>query len=493
MKKLFIVLSLLNYVCCVYAQQRKIDSLKHLLATSKSNVKNVKLMGKLAHSFLYFKPDSSLRIGQEGLALAQKINYFEGQEGCYKELGEAQQQIGNYPEAMQDYLSYLRLSEKLESKFDIAQALTDIGFLYSEQQEYRTAIDYTLKAKSVIESIPNKNKIRNYQLSYDAILINIGFYYYKNNQLDSALIYEQNSYGLGVKIYAGDYMGSILLHMGLIHEKLDNKALAITYYRMSIKKSEAIGDYTTLTDSYLSIAHFYCMTNRTDSGIYFSKMALKTAKAALYTKGTLEACTTLANLYGDNNKSVAYNYLKIATVAKDSLFNKEKVKQIQKLKYEEQVREQQIAELKTQQEVERKNRLQLSIIAFSIPVFFLIALLLSKTKVHNRVIEFMSVLSILFLFEFVTLLIQPIVGKFAHNLPLIEFVIFVCLAAFLVPTHHHLTIWLKTRLTHLHKWEKHPDHTLPPETSISATPATQASIPISSIPEAPITDESEKK
>jgi len=342
-------------------------------------------------------------------------------------------------------------------------AFIDIGFLYREQEEYRQAIKYTLKAKNVIESIPDYKKISDYQGLYDSALTNAGFFYYKNNQLDSALIYEQSAFELALKIHADDYMGNILLHMGLINEKINNKALAITYYRMSLLKSEAIGDYTTLTDTYLSIANFYNLTNQPDSGIFFYKSALKTAKTALYPKGILEASSNLSSLYGKTDKALAYDYLQTAAIAKDSLFNQEKIKQLQKLKFEEQVREQEIAELKTQREEERKNNLQLSLIALFIPVFFLVSLLLGKIKVNPRIIEFMSVLSILFLFEFFTLLIDPIVRKFSSNTPLIEFLIFVCLAGIMVPTHHRLTTWLKVRLTNLQKWEKHVSHAAAPE------------------------------
>ncbi len=455
MKKLLLVLSLLNCVCGIYAQQKKIDSLRHLISISKADTSTVFFKCELADIYLNNKPDSSFLLAQEGLTQSKKKNFLKGQIWCDREIGEAKQQMGNYPGAMQDYLQYFQIAEKLNSQYDIAAALINIGFLYREQGDYSQAIKYTLKAKNVIENIPNYKKIDYYQELYDSALTNAGFFYYKNNQLDSALVYEQSAFELALKIHADDYMGNILLHMGLINEKLNNKSLAITYYRMSLQKSEAVANYTTLTDAYLSIGNFYNLTGQPDSSIFFYKNALKTAKTALYPKGILDASTNLANLYGKTDKGLAYDYLQTAAIAKDSLFNQEKVKQLQKLKFEEQVREQEIAELKTQREEERKNNLQLSLIALFIPVFFLVSLLLGKIKVHHRIIEFMSVLSILFLFEFFTLLIDPIVRRFSSNTPLIEFLIFVCLAAIMVPTHHHLTTWLKIRLTNLQKWEKH--------------------------------------
>jgi tetratricopeptide (TPR) repeat protein len=428
MKRLFTALFFINFLCCVYGQSKKIDSLKHLLSISQSNTSTVLLRASLAQCYVYNRPDSSFILAKSALYLAKSINYEEGEARCYKQIGEALQEMGNYPGAMDAYLTHLRLSEKLDMQFSVAEALINIGLIYEDQAEYRQAINYTLKANTVIDGIQDK-KIENYDLTKDVILINAGYGYYLVNQLDSALDYEQQAYELALKIHNIDNMGDILQNLGLIQDRLNNKPLAITYLRMSVQSSENTSDSTTLTDTYMSIARFF--------------------------KGVLDASNILSNIYGSTDKTLAYDYLKTATIAKDSLFNQEKVKQVQNLKFEEQVREQEIAELKTQQEEDRHYNLQLSLIALFIPVFFLVALLLSKTKVHYRVIEFMSVLAILFLFEFVTLLLHPLIGEFTNHTPIVEFLIFVCFAAIMVPMHHRLTHWLKERLSHVHKWGAH--------------------------------------
>jgi tetratricopeptide (TPR) repeat protein len=454
MKRLFTALFFINFLCCVYGQSKKIDSLKHLLSISQSNTSTVLLRASLAQCYVYNRPDSSFILAKSALYLAKSINYEEGEARCYKQIGEALQEMGNYPGAMDAYLTHLRLSEKLDMQFSVAEALINIGLIYEDQAEYRQAINYTLKANTVIDGIQDK-KIENYDLTKDVILINAGYGYYLVNQLDSALDYEQQAYELALKIHNIDNMGDILQNLGLIQDRLNNKPLAITYLRMSVQSSENTSDSTTLTDTYMSIARFFNASKNTDSTIFYAKKALATAKASLYIKGVLDASNILSNIYGSTDKTLAYDYLKTATIAKDSLFNQEKVKQVQNLKFEEQVREQEIAELKTQQEEDRHYNLQLSLIALFIPVFFLVALLLSKTKVHYRVIEFMSVLAILFLFEFVTLLLHPLIGEFTNHTPIVEFLIFVCFAAIMVPMHHRLTHWLKERLSHVHKWGAH--------------------------------------
>ena len=54
----------------------------------------------------------------------------------------------------------------------------------------------------------------------------------------------------------------------------------------------------------------------------------------------------------------------------------------------------------------------------------------------------------LILFEYLTLWMHPNVAELTHHTPLIEILIFVCLAAILIPAHHRLEHWLLEKLTH---------------------------------------------
>jgi hypothetical protein len=60
----------------------------------------------------------------------------------------------------------------------------------------------------------------------------------------------------------------------------------------------------------------------------------------------------------------------------------------------------------------------------------------------------MSVLSLLLIFEFVTLLSHPYIERITNHTPLLEYFILVLMASVLVPLHHSLTYWLKQKLVH---------------------------------------------
>jgi hypothetical protein len=73
--------------------------------------------------------------------------------------------------------------------------------------------------------------------------------------------------------------------------------------------------------------------------------------------------------------------------------------------------------------------------------------LLSQIKIHTRIIKVLGVLSLLILFEYLTLLLHPYVLEFTGHTPVYEILIFVAIAAVLIPAHHRIEHWLVDRLT----------------------------------------------
>jgi hypothetical protein len=60
----------------------------------------------------------------------------------------------------------------------------------------------------------------------------------------------------------------------------------------------------------------------------------------------------------------------------------------------------------------------------------------------------MGILSLLFVFEFLTILLHPKVVEFTHHTPVYELLIFVAIAAILIPAHHRIEHWLIKKLVH---------------------------------------------
>jgi tetratricopeptide (TPR) repeat protein len=65
---------------------------------------------------------------------------------------------------------------------------------------------------------------------------NLGAVYLAMGKIDSALMYEQEDYELCTRIKFFDYFGYTLLTLGVIHSKMGNAALTISYFDMAIQE-----------------------------------------------------------------------------------------------------------------------------------------------------------------------------------------------------------------------------------------------------------------
>lgn len=81
-----------------------------------------------------------------------------------------------------------------------------------------------------------------------------------------------------------------------------------------------------------------------------------------------------------------------------------------------------------------------------IPLFFGVILFFSKRKAKPRVIEFMGLLGLLILFEFISQPIHPYIDKWTSHTPVLMLMIPVLVAAIIVTLHHKLEHWVKERL-----------------------------------------------
>jgi cytochrome bd-type quinol oxidase subunit 2 len=159
----------------------------------------------------------------------------------------------------------------------------------------------------------------------------------------------------------------------------------------------------------------------------------------------------LASAYEEeHNTDSAFRYIKMLMATKDTLFSEEKVKEVQSISFTEQLRQQEIAEEKARSEEERRNNLQMMAIAVFIITFFILVLVLSRRKTRPRLLEFLGLVALLLLFEFIALLLHPYIANWTGHTPVYMLLILVFIASILVPLHHRLEHWVRQKLVKRH-------------------------------------------
>jgi tetratricopeptide (TPR) repeat protein len=402
----------------------------------------VELLRKKSLSLQGSRPDSALIYAQRGLELSRKLYYKKGEANCMNRLGVVLWKNGKYDRALYFLLASLKLREEINDRLGMLKSLSDIGIVYSDQGDNVKALSYHFKAKAIAIELHEKRRL-------GIIMSNIGNCYIKLNKVYAALTYELQAYTIQQSLNDQATLPNTLSILGDINYKLGHNALALDYYRVSIGYAIKNNDQSGLADTYNSMAQLYKQTGQADSGIYYAGQALNVATKALYPEGIYHASNLLTNIYRGKNEHLELLYLKTALAATDSMFNAERVRQVQILSFNEAARQEEIAEEKHREAENRIINMQLIAIALFIPSFFLAVLFLSKSRTHRKVVEFMSGLSLLLFFEFVTLFIHPFVQRISNHLPALELVILVIVASVLVPCHHNLTHWMHQQIVQL--------------------------------------------
>ena len=204
-----------------------------------------------------------------------------------------------------------------------------------------------------------------------------------------------------------------------------------------------------LCEATIGLADLYQILNKNDSAGYYANLSFTTAKKGNFLSQQLEASKFLAEHYKKiKNVDSAFVYINQVEQLNDSVNSKSRIRESQIISSNEQFRQFELEEGRKLAKKERYQQLQMLLIGIFIPGLFLVTLLLNRRKIHIRIIRLLGVLSLLFLFEYLTLLLHPTVADLTHHTPVYEILIFVAMAAVLIPAHHRFEQWLIHKLLH---------------------------------------------
>ena len=428
---------ILFFVFCLpsdlFSQKNNVDSLYKTLNNEKNDTSRVKLMCMIGYDLRVNDPEKGLKISNEALLLSKKIKYTDGQSKSLGTLAIIFRLLGNYPLALEYNLKRLKLVENGNNPEKIAGVLTNIALVYVNQEEYKKALVYYFKADSVIKQQDNVDKEKY------TIALNTGDAYDRLNINDSAFSYFSKSLNIARQIKNNYFEGMSLVGLGHNYLKTEQYLLAMANYKSSIGYLKEAEDDDLLCEAYLGLATLLKKLNQKDSALFYAGQSFAIAQKDGFLPRQLDAAKFLTEYFkSEKNTDSSFFYMNFVQILNDSINSKSRIRESQVLSSNEQVRQLEIAENLAVAKKERKQQLQMLFIAIFIPGFFIVTLLLSRIKLHVRFIKILGVLSLLILFEYLTLLLHPYVAEITHHTPVYEMLIFVSIAAILIPTHHRV-------------------------------------------------------
>ena len=424
-----------------YAQYT--DSLRRALYSNDQDTLRVFTLLRLSNAYADFDRDSAMHYAQEALDLAISNDFKKGQAQGLNIIGSILTSTGNYPKAFEYHLEALKIAENLKNAILIAAIYNNLARVSTERSDYRTALAYLFKARSAFETLGRQDYVA-------TALLNIGDAYDRMNLTDSAIYYLTIGLELATKNEDSYLTGVINSNLGHVYVTINKPDTAVRHFRQSVdllRSSEEKTDLETLAGVYEGFSKIMEKKGKTDSALYYARQSMAISMQVSDQKRILNAAKRLNQLY-EKEKIIdsAYRYSNFANETREAILSEQKISQMEAMKFNEQLRQQEIARLEAIERKERKNNLRMIGIVLFIITFFVILIILSRGKAHPKSLKYRGMLGLLLLFEFIALFIHPYADKLTGHDPVYMLIILVAVAAILVPMHHKMEHWLKEKL-----------------------------------------------
>ncbi len=373
MRHLNISILFLFFAVSVFSQSRpryRIDSILRILNETVEDTTLVRQYIRLTNNYITIKPDSSLHYGYKALKLSEKLQYNWGRAYAYRTMSSAFKVMGDYPNAW-DFLQkakriYSEMKDDEDTRF-IEFAEASLTFA---QGDYEDALKRFLIRKKFTESNPKSHKGPLYGF--------LGKIYTQLGQPDSGLYYTRLSHQEYLKRNESNI--NMYLPMGdafLKQMKLDS---AMFYYRLGFAEYSEGQNNVDFISTSLGISKVFSHLGNTDSAVWYAKAALDKSREEEFKEYIISASKVLAGIYEKINPSEAIRYYKLSSAMNDSIHGKQKDRQVQNLKYLEELRIREAEE----NEKENKAKLQRYLLIGGMIALAFITLILVRNNRHKQ-------------------------------------------------------------------------------------------------------------
>lgn len=414
-----------------FAQDEILDSLKSILRTAPNDTNKVLLLIDLSKYTARVAPEDAIQFGHKADSLSDKLNFSNGKALALKYIGMAYYFQAKYLETIQYWQQSLEVFEAMGNIKGVANMLSNIGAIYFNQGDDTKAIEYYLRTLKVAEEIGdslriatvlnniggvyfNKAATRDMALNYflrayeistliddqEAIgtsAVNAGGYYLDKKNADSALYYFNKSLvalqqtATGNVSYALNNIGEAYAIKDDLDKakKFHNDALEIAYNNNSSLDMTlaliALGDVYNKEGSYKTAINYYKQAEELAQNIGVDYQLERTFKALALSYATI------------SDFEQAYIYQKLFSEIKDTLYNSENDKKIQRLQFNYDIEKKQnevdiltkdkeLKELTIQKQKFTRNALIIGLSLILIIAFIIFRNYLNKVRI-NKILD----------------------------------------------------------------------------------------------------------
>ena len=387
MKIRIVLCFLLGMIQLGFAQSKFIDSLSKQLSIATDDKSKILLLSDIAFTYRLIKPDTALLLGQKALDWAKKINFPHGESAALNAIGATYRMKGDLQNAMSYSYESISIAQKQDLKVELAKGYINMGIIYSDLKEYVLAIKKIRLAIGIIKKVNDKR-------TYITGLSNLGETYRKNNQLDSALFYLQQSRDLLTGSNNSQIWPFIYSRLAATHLQLKNYEIGYINAKKSLEIGEREKNFRVQCIANQLLSQYHQSFNNLDSAIYYANQGFEVAQAYRYKLDMLDISNLLSKLYEQKEDiNQAYHYAKVFKSLNDSIYGVDRVNALQKKIIEEQeiARDNEAQNLAAQNQL-KQNGLLLILSIMAITGYFLYRNIRQKQQANQNLEKTLSAL-----------------------------------------------------------------------------------------------------
>jgi serine phosphatase RsbU (regulator of sigma subunit) len=322
---------------------------------------------------------SALVYMQKGASLKERVNDKKGTSIAYNNIGNMYSDQGKYPEAINYLMKSLKIKEDINDKSGISIAYNNIGLILELQGKIDDAIAYHLKSLKLKEELDD-------QLGVSFSYSNLAPLYAAKKKYTEAQDYNFKS--LKIKEELGDKQGEAIClgAIGSIYMTQNKIKEALQYELKALKILEDIGDAKAQVTTCLGLGSTYEKEHSYQEALRYYEKGLKKATEIDFKDGIRQAYGDLSSVYTNlKNYQKALDYTNLFYQEKDSLLNKEVLKQVTEIntKYQTEKKEKEIQLLTKDQLLKDKTLREQRVIRFALIIGLGLLFILSFT-LYNR-------------------------------------------------------------------------------------------------------------
>lgn len=399
---------------------------------------------------LYFsgKYKEALNFYKKSLSLSDTLQLLPLNAKVMNNIGAVYFALAIYPEALNWYLQALRVREKINIPVDIAASYNNMGNVYQMTGKLDESRAYYNKSLAIKETIQDSAGIIQ-------TLNNIANIYKTEAKYDSSkLIYEKVIF-LASKIKNDLFLGTGYLNLSAIYSNREQYQKAIELLMKAVELQTITGDTQSKAISLLNLGENYFYLGNKSESRNFLNQAVNLSKE-------IEDLEILKNCYNilsqldesEGNFLSALTNFKLFSNLKDSLYNDEKSREIGRLEaaysIEKEIERQKFLEeqriLRETEEINRRNSIQYSAIFIIVAVLFILSFYLGRLQISIKLAKSLIFLTFLIAFEFILVILDPLIQSITANVPLFILGVNCLLALVISPVHSYLEEKIRDRV-----------------------------------------------